>query len=240
MSLKNKLYSFALEVYFHIRPMRIKELFIGTKSWEDYWVRRKRGDDWNRKGHDWVKGYWESTKHPHRRLVVDAISRFEPKSVLEIGCASAPNLRLLAEKYPKAEIWGVDINRKAVEYGNKMFRKNGFKNVTLMVAQADKLLFAERTFDVVLTDAMLIYIGKDKIMDVMSKLIEIAKKGLVLVERHIEGVGSLGVYKDGLWQRDYIELIERFVPDAVITPKKITPKVWKEWSETGYVIEVRL
>ncbi len=240
MRMINKVYKWLLEIYFHIRPMRLKELIVGTKAWEEYWIRRKRGKDWHGKGNDWVKATFESIDHPHRKLVVEAVSKFKPTSILEVGCASAPNLRLLAEKYPKAEIWGVDINQKAVEYGNAMFRQDGFKFVNIMIGSADKLLFAEKTFDVVLTDAMLIYIGKDKIRQVMGKLVSIAKKGLVLIEMHIDGVGVEGVYRNALWQRDYVELIHEFAPQAIVSVKRITKNIWPEWSEAGCVIEVSL
>ena len=236
----HRLYKWLLEIYFNIRLMRLKELIVGTKAWEDYWTKRKRGKDWHGKGKDWVKATFESIDHPHRKLVVEAVSRFEPSSILEVGCASAPNLRLLAVKYSKAEIWGVDINQRAVEYGNTMFRQDGFKFVNLMLGSADKLLFAEKTFDVVLTDAMLIYIGKDKIRQVMTKLVDIAKKGLVLVEWHIDGVGIDGVYRNALWQRDYVELIHEFAPRAIVSVKRITKEIWPEWSETGCIIEARL
>ena len=235
-----RLYHSALEFYFHLRPLRLKELFKGTKAWEDYWVRRKRGKDWHGEQKDWIEGYWNSMEHPHRQLLVDAVSGFEPRSILEVGCACAPNLYLLAKKHPVAQIWGVDINNQAIDYGQRRFYKEGIKNVRLARVQADGLLFAENTFDVVLTDAMLIYIGRDKILGVMERIIDIAGKGLVLIERHIEGVGGLGVYRDGLWQRDYRKLLSEFVPEAQIKITPIAKDVWAEWSETGCIIEVRL
>lgn len=233
-----RLYHFALEVYFHIRPLRLKELMKGTKAWEDYWIRGKRGKGWHGDAPDWLAAYWESRNHPHRELVVEAVARFKPKSILEVGCACGPNLYLLAKRFPEADIWGVDINRQLIEYGQGRFREEGMRNVWLCVGQADGLFFDGDTFDVVFSDAMLIYIGPDKIRGVMERMLDIAKKGLVLVERHRNGADS--VYRDGLWQRDYVKLLHALSPTARTSVNRIPNGIWPEWADDGAVVEVRL
>ena len=226
-----KLYRFALNIYFAIRPLRLKELVVGTKAWEDYWIKRKNGK---------VAGYWAAKEHPHRQLLVEAVAEYQPESVLEIGCNCGQNLYFLAKRFPKGEIWGIDINKQAVEYGQSMFRQKGVNNVWLAVRKADELLFADKAFDVVLTDATLIYIGRDKIIPAIEGILNIAKKGLVLVERHIDGVGALGIYRDGLWQRDYRELLGFYIPKEQITITPIPESIWPEWARTGCIIEVEL
>ena len=235
-----RFYQFALNIYFAIRPLRLKELIVGTKAWEDYWAKRTKGKDWNYRNDGLFAGYWTSIKHPHRQLLVESMAKYRPDSILEVGCSCAPNLYLLAKRFQEAEIWGVDINRQAVEYGQIMFGQGGIENVWLATRKADELLFADKTFDVVLTDATLIYIGRDKIIPVIERILNIAKKGLVLVERHIEGVGALGVYRDGLWQRDYMELLGFYIPKKQITITPIPESIWPEWAETGCIIEVKL
>ena len=235
----DKLYQFLLNIFFYIRPLRIKMLFQGTKAWENYWINKKGGEDWNSKS-SISEAYWESINHPHRQLLVDTIGKFKPKSILEIGCASGANLYLLAKKYPNAEIWGVDINKEAVDYGQRKFRELGMKNVWLATGKADRLLFADKSFDVVFTDAMLIYIGRDKISQVIESMLLIAKKGLVLCEWHNENLSWLGEYKDGVWQRDYWRVFRRYVNKDSIKITKIPKNVWAEWDNRGAIIEVEL
>jgi len=235
-----KLYRFLLECYFMVRPLRIRELFVGTKAWEDYWAKKSKGKSWHIKAYDWVEASWESKDHPHRQLLIDGISKFRPKSILEIGCASGANLFLVAKKYPKAQIWGIDINKKAVDYGNRQFKQLGMGNVRLAVGKAGSLLFAENAFDVVFTDAMLIYVGPDKIKQVIEQMLNIAKKGLVLVEWHRSHTNGLGVYSNGLWQRNYKRLLGRHIPRNRITVARIPKEVWSAWNGRGTVIEVRL
>ena len=232
------LYRLALEAYFAVRPLRLKELMVGTKAWEDYWGRRKRGNDWHNKGHDWIEGYWQSINHPHRQLLVEAVVKFKPKSILEVGCACGPNLYLLAKRFPEATIWGIDINRQAIDYGQERFCKAGMKNVWLCIGRADNLLFAENSFDVVFTDATLIYVGPDKIKGVLERMLDIAKKGLVLVERQRNG--DVSVYRDSLWQRDYVKLFDALSPTVGVSINKIPLDIWPEWADGGAVIEVKL
>lgn len=232
MRIAKSLYRIALEAYFAIRPLRLKELMVGTKAWEDYWIKRTERKSF--------ADYRVSMEHPHRQSLVESVAKYQPESILEIGCNCGPNIYLLAKRFPKAEIWGVDINKQAIEYGQSIFRQRGLDNVWLVVRKADELLFADKTFDVVFTDALLIYIGRDKIIPVIERILSIAKKGLVLVERHMEGVGALGIYRNGLWQRDYKELLGFYIPRERITITPIPESIWPEWARTGCSIEAKL
>jgi len=97
----------------------------------------------------------------------------------------------------------------------------------------------------VFTDAVLIYIGRDKIQRVIKEMVRVARKGLILVERHCFEPASrdrygLGIRRQGLWLRDYIALLKTYVPEEKIRITKITKDVWPdpEWQKTGAVIEV--
>jgi tRNA G46 methylase TrmB len=53
---------------------------------------------------DWIENYWKSRDHPHRAFLVERICKFSPMhSILEIGCASGPNLYNIARKFPEAD-----------------------------------------------------------------------------------------------------------------------------------------
>jgi 2-polyprenyl-3-methyl-5-hydroxy-6-metoxy-1,4-benzoquinol methylase len=136
-------------------------------------------------GKEWIENYWKSRNHPHRSFLVKRICNFSPiNSVLEIGCASGPNLYQIAKKFPDAKIRGIDINPMAVQEGNKWFEKEGIHNVKLEVGKAQELMeFADQSFDVVLTDAVLIYIPPDEIKQVVKEMLRISR-ALVLNEWH--------------------------------------------------------
>jgi len=158
-------YRFVETSYYTLRFRRLKEYLLGTRAQEKYWATRHRRkerkrDDLVKGGRDWIKSYWDSRDHSHRPFLIEKISKFSPiHSILEIGCNCGPNLYLLAKKFPDAEMIGIDINPIAVQNGNEWFAQEGISNVKLSVGNADELgQFPDKSFDVVFTDAVLIYI----------------------------------------------------------------------------------
>lgn len=242
------LYRFVANIYSTLSFIHLMELLFGTKVREREWARRhlRKGNDWGNEEGDWIKGYWDSRNHSHRNFLIERICKFSPSSILEIGCNCGPNLYLLAKRFPDAEIRGIDINPLAVQKGNEWFAQEGISNVKLLVGKADKLeQLQDKSFDVVFTDAVLIYIGRDKIKEVIKAMIRIARRALILMEWHCfkpqcNDSNGLGVYHEGLWKRDYVALLRQFVPEEQICATRITEDIWpeKNWKEVGAVIEV--
>lgn len=249
------LYRLVVRTYFALKPVHLKELIVGTKAREEEWATRhlhedeRKRDDWGEGSDDWIKGYWDSQKHTHRAFLVEKISSFSPvSSILEIGCNCGPNLYLLARKFPDAEITGIDINPLAVQKGNEWLAREGTSNVKLLVGKADELeRFQEKSFDVVFTDAVLIYVGPDKIQEVMKGMVRVARRALVLMEWHCfepqrKDPNGLGVYHQGHWKRDYVALLKQFVRVEQIRVTKIPEDIWPDdnWRTVGAIVEVVL
>ena len=248
------LYLFVAKVYTYstLRFRYLKYLLAGTKAIEKEWATRhlredeRERDDWGKGNDDWINGYRDSLDHPHRSFLIETISRFNPSSILEIGCNCGPNLYLLAKKFPDAKIIGIDINPMAVQKGNEWLVEEGISNITLLEGKADELgQFQDKSFDVVFTDAVLIYMGPDKIKEAMKEMVRIARHALIFMEwhsfepDHTDPYG-LGVFHSGNWKRDYVALLKQFVPEEDIYVTKITGDIWpdKNWKELGGVIEV--
>jgi tRNA G46 methylase TrmB len=107
---------------------RLAVKIFGLKVYELFWKFRHFFDK------SWAERYIskESINHPHRKILIDIISKYYPfDSALEIGCASGPNLYLLAKKFPEVKLYGIDISKKAIEIGKKKFNKEKISNVIL-------------------------------------------------------------------------------------------------------------
>jgi hypothetical protein len=99
--------------------------------------------------------YRESVNQSHRRILCDEIAKMEPfDSIMEYGCGPGANLLWFARQFPFAKIEGMDISRKAVNYGKQYFMF--FPNVHITT---DESILAKGT-DVFVTDAALIYNAK--------------------------------------------------------------------------------
>lgn len=239
------------------RLRRFARSLIVKSRWETTlqewrWARRhlKGGNDWGNtelqgKKNEWVLSYWDSIKHPHRSLLINMIARHHPSSILEVGANCGPNLYLLTKKLPHTKLYGIDINPAAVKIGNKLFAKEEIPNIKLSVGKADNLnQFGNGAFDLVFTDAVLLYIGPDKIRSIAKEMLRVARKALILLEWQSmpeeNDPEGLGIYYGSRWKRDYKNLFSQFVPDPRIHLTKLSYEQWPDpnWATLGYIIEI--
>jgi SAM-dependent methyltransferase len=231
------LYRLGAKVYFGLKPERMRERVKGTRAREEFWAKRKIG-----------AGYWENADHPSKHFLTEHIAAYAPfEAILEVGCASGPNLQLLARRFPEVEIAGIDINPEAIEYGSRRFAEEGIDNVKLITGRADDTgLFRDRSFDIVFTNALLIYIGPDKIEQVIADMLRLSRKALVLLELQDDTLSGesarRGVSLEDNWVRDYRALLGSLVAPERITVNRLPAGVWpvKPWNERGAIIEVNL
>lgn len=252
------LYNLASKIYAnlgHLKLTLVAERIIGTRAREHEWATLHyykssdlSGIHYDKKD-EWVLDYWDSREHSHRTFLLEKIAGFSPvASVLEIGCNCGPNLYLVARRFPDSRIHGIDINPEAIQKGRELLAGAGITNISLSINKADELgQFPDKSFDVVFTDAVLIYIGRDKIRKVMAGMVRVARKGLVLLERYDFGPENrdpcgLGIRYHDLWLRNYAALLKQFAPGAQVQITRVTADIWpdKGWQETGAIIEVRL
>ena len=227
-------YSFFRDWYWKSREVKV--CLLGTKVAEKKWANRSLSE---------IKAAFNNITHPHRLFLLEKITAFQPISnVLEVGCGYGANLHLLSKRFPEVKLTGIDINSLSVQEGKKLLREEGISNVKLLVGKADELYrFQDKSFDIVFTDALLIYIGPDQIETVIEGMLRIARRALILVEWHENFEGrlsqSLGVYHFGCWKRDYINLLKQSIPSEHIRLSKIPRGIWpaKHWEELGFIVE---
>ena len=191
------------------------------------------------KGRKWIAGYCDSIDHYHRRQIVSAIKSFSDiDSVLEIGCNSGPNIFLIQKEIQNINIYGIDINKRAVQYGKDVAKNRGINNVSFFYGRADDLSqFEANSIDVVLSDAVLMFVGPKKIGQVFSEIRRVVRKGIVLNEYHSLNPPE-GYYLDGRWVYNYKELLEAYFPSAELSFEK-SAFSGAEWDTYGTLIVVK-
>lgn len=187
----------------------------------------------------WAEGYLNTVDHPHRPQLVDAVAAFDlVESVMEIGCASGANLICLRARFPSASLVGLDINAKAIKVARQHFLDNGDQHVRLIIGEADNLkAISDNSIDIVVTDAVLMFVTPDRIRAVLAEMTRVASKGLVFNEFHSDGEKN-GCFYGGRWIYDLVSLIELEVPSAVISKKK-SAFVGGAWDAYGTLVVVR-
>ena len=241
------LYNIAGKAYDNLPIGRLK----GTQAQEEYWAKRhlKKDSDWNYEhgipqDDQWVAGYWESRHHPHRPMLIQKLCQYQPfNGLLEIGCNCGPNLYLLARAMPEVKMQGIDINPRAIQKGKELLAAAEINNVNLTIGRADELTeFADKSFDIVFTDAVMIYIGPDKIEKVIREMLRLSRLALIFLEQHDPAAGTKGQYRHGKWIRDYTGLMKQFIPEKNIRLTRLTAEQWpdRDWQTMGTIIEARL
>ena len=184
------------------------------------------------------KEYWKRynnygllESHPHRQELLKELKKLEFDSLLEIGCSYAPNLSLIKKEYPNVKLAGIDINRDAIL--RAILRVEGAQ---LIVGDVNDLPFKDKSFDIVLSDGVLVYVSPEEIDKVKSEMLRVARKAIILVEFHSEGLDKKGEISFSHRGRNYKELFKEY--EVEIT--KITNWTERNWDTTGFIVIIKL
>lgn len=181
----------------------------------------------------------DSAEHPHRRQIVEAVGRFLPaSSLLEVGCGYGANLVRLRAAYPGMRLQGVDINPHAIASAQGHFRRLPGAAVLLKVGSADDLSFAvDKCVELVLTDAVLMFVAPDNIRRTLSDFGRVARGGLILNEYHSSDAKE-GLYEGGRWVHDLAGLCRELFPVARVSMEK-SAYTGSDWTRFGTLVIVR-
>ncbi len=71
------------------------------------------------------------------------------EKILDIGCGSGTFSRMLARKYPQAQITGVDVSKKVIEFAEKQTASEDIRNLDFAVGPIEQLPVADNAYDAV-------------------------------------------------------------------------------------------
>ena len=201
-----------------------------------YWEQRDLTDekrDLEEKGENWIQDYILSVNHPHRDVILKGLQTFgEIESVLEIGCNTGPNLKRIHEAYPNLRLAGIDVNSMTIKEAKKQVPTASFYVADVT---RDLRLFEDKSFDIILTDAVLIYVGMNEIRNVINEIDRIARSGVMLLEWGHHNTEP-GLVIDYHWARNYSNIFLK--KGFHCLTYKINEKEWpssKTWKRNGYL-----
>jgi len=209
--------------------MSLRNLFKTTHQHKRYWAERKI---------DWNQAYLQTWNHPHRFLISRVLQTFNWLSLIEIGCGSGPNLVNIVKTLGGKNLGGVDVNADAIELARKTFKDGLFQ-----VGSGDNMMLSDKSTDVVLSDACLIYVDPFQIRRYLKEVKRVTRNHVVLCEFHSKSffqrlklrIGS------GYNAYDYKKLLEKegFYD---ITIFKIPKEAWPgtPWEEFGHIITAKV
>lgn len=193
---------------------------------------------WKERKIDWAKDYLSTWDHPHRNLLVWVLKSIPFVSLWEVGCGPGANLVKITKEIPSKQLGGSDVNEDAIELARKTFTGGRFH-----VEGVEDLLLSDKSVDVVLSDATLIYIGPAKIKKALGECTRIARNHIILCEFSGGNWFKRLIFriKTGYNAYDYPKLLEE-MGCYDIRSFKIPKEFWDgtPWTEWGYIIIARV
>lgn len=202
-----------------------------TVQGSSYWINRSATDparDWGYGEATWIKDYVKSVDHPHRDLILEALKKLDWSYLLEVGCNAGPNLIKIRARYAEQALAGIDLNTEAVEEARHQLDPA----VDLRVGSVLALPYRAGAFDVVLADAVLMYLPPEDIDQALAEIDRVASKAVILVERFAETDQVVG----HVWGRNYGLLLSQL--GYTVQELPITEKTWptsQSWIKYGCV-----
>jgi SAM-dependent methyltransferase len=129
-------------------------------------VRQDMDAAFMRSDHQPIEGYTSAgfRHYARRRVLLDALSRMQFDSILDVGCAEGFFTQAIAERFG-VEAWGVDLSHEGVV---KMNRRYGLRGAA---ADGTRLPFPDSSFDVVLsTETIEHVVDADAFVDEMRRV----------------------------------------------------------------------
>lgn len=198
----------------------------------NYWINRPMDSekDWIDDEENWIESYVASVEHPHRQMIVNAVRELYPVSVLEVGCNVGSNLIRLREMFPSINIAGIDVNEKCIKKAKEYLNR-----AILKIGNYLAIPFNDKSFDVVLADAVLMYANPKEMVVAMEELDRVARRGIIIVDR--VNKSRKGIRNGHVWARNYPRILKDWGYEVEIT--KITEDLWPDsegWAKFGYLI----
>jgi len=114
--------------------------------------------------------------HPHNALLYNEMMKLKPTSIFEFGCNWGQNLQRLRFHLPKAKLFGIDLNEKAIKLANglhldvKLADEKYLKNIP------------DDEYDITFTCSVLNHLPPRTTTSIIKHLQRIASKHVLLME----------------------------------------------------------
>ena len=163
------------------------------------------------------KGFDVSTLK-HREVLLEKVASYNPESILDVGCATGPDVCLYEMAMPNVNIHAFDSTEGDIEIAKKLLTRSTFETKDLRKYLKD---IPSLSYDVVVSNGVMMYYEPHEIVN----LLRIAKKAVIMSEKDPYTFNIL----------EYLRAIRH---EPIIT--KIDASIRPSWAENGFIYEVCL
>lgn len=166
------------------------------------------------------EAYAQTYARQHQGMAVDFGDEYATKlskrgftqgRIIDVGCGSGATNLVLAERFPSAEVVGIDLSDPLLKLAGKSAAKTAFgRRVTFEKADVQDIPYDDNSFDVVLNTNMVHLVEHPlRMLDEMERIlapdghlfiVDLRRSLLGLFESEIKSALSMGEAKDLLGQ----------------------------------------
>lgn len=114
------------------------------------------------------------------KFLMTRFADLKPRRILELGCTTGATASVLSRAYPEAEIQAVDVGAAVLRYAHARSEAVG-ATVHFSQQNAERTNFADGSFDLVVSNALLHETGHQAIHNIMRECHRVLRNGGVMV-----------------------------------------------------------
>jgi pseudaminic acid biosynthesis-associated methylase len=158
------------------------------------------------------------------------LSEFPVKRTLEVGCNLGANLEWIAQSVEPAQVFGIDVNRKALEQ-----LRGRVPGVNAVWSPARELPFRDGYFDLVFTMGVLIHQSPATLPLVMAEIVRCSRRYVLCGEYFAEQPTEVPYRGEtgALFKRDFGGYYTELFPELVLRKQGFLSKA-EGWDDVTY------
>ncbi len=118
------------------------------------------------------------------RYILGAVGRrfpdLEPKAVLDLGCGPGTDAVAYRQRFPEAEVWGLDLSAPMLKFAH-IWAEDGGHRINYRQADARRTGFDAGSFDLIVSDIMFHETRHDIVPDIMREARRLLRPGGVFL-----------------------------------------------------------
>lgn len=165
------------------KKIRFKLLLRGGYNVKKLW------DEW---GRTYYNEGGRKNLEPQHNFLIKNIKEIQPESILEVGCGFGRNLKIIKEGGFNCKLIGMDISKSMLKKAQEYLKDN---SAELICADATKIPFGDKCFDITFTYGCLMHVPPGEIKNVLQELIRVTMGYIINIE---ENFGDKEKPKNGI------------------------------------------
>jgi SAM-dependent methyltransferase len=155
-----------------------------------YWTLRG-GDDYFREQEG------QRTRSFRAEWIAERLAHYQPTSILEVGCGYGKLLRALRQRLD-VPVVGVDFSPTQLDQARRFLA--GRRDVELILSRGERLPFADHSFDMVVTSAVILHNPPELAERIRTEMVRVARRFAAHNEETNTSYNRYG-YDTALWYR---------------------------------------